>query len=125
MTIRTAAATGVATGVAAFVAALEAFGAEPAVESALVTYTVTPVTGALAGRAVRTGVSLDEVSPWPAAPPHWIHLPADVKFAATNAGGSPRQGWISHSRDIPAWGVAPAPAAAWLAHVRGVLGEAG
>jgi len=112
------------TGVDAFVAALEELGAEPAVESALVTYTVTPVTGALAGQTVRTGVSVDEVAPWPTAPPHWIHLPADVAFAATNAGGSPRDGWTSHSRDIPAWGTARVPAAAWLAHVRGVVGEA-
>lgn len=109
-------------GVAAFVAALEQFGAEPVVESALVTYIVTPVAGALAGRAVRTGVGVDEVAPWPTAPPHWIHLPADVAFAATNAGGSPKDGWRAHSRDIPAWGTAQLPVAAWLAHVRGVLG---
>jgi hypothetical protein len=51
-----------ATGVAAFVAALEEFGAEPVVMSALVIYTVTPVAGALAGRAVGTGVSVDEVA---------------------------------------------------------------
>jgi hypothetical protein len=112
------------TGVAIFVAALEELGAEPVVESTLVTYTVTPVTGVLAGCAVRTGVSLDEVTPWPITPPHWIHLPADVAFKATNAGGSPIGGWSSHSRDIPAWGTAQVPAAAWLAHVRGVLGGA-
>lgn len=112
------------TGLEAFVAALGEFGAQPAVESALVTYTVTPVTGALAGRALRTGVSVDEVAPWPTAPPHWIHLPAGITFATTNAGGSPKIGWVSHSRDIPAWGTAQVPAAAWLAHVRGVLGGA-
>lgn len=112
------------TGVEAFVAALEAFGAEPVIESALVTYAVTPVSGAMAGRVVRTGVNLDEVAPWPTAPPHWIHLPASLAFALTNAGGSPKDGWVSHSRDIPAWGTAQLPAAAWLAHVRGVLGSA-
>jgi len=111
-------------GVEAFVAALEEFGAEPVVESALVIYTIIPVTGALVGRAVRTGVSVDEVAPWPTAPPHWIHLPSDVAFAATNAGGSPMDGWASHSRDILAWGTAQVPVAAWLAHVRGVLGGA-
>ncbi|WP_200215490.1 hypothetical protein [Micromonospora coerulea] len=113
-----------ATGVQAFVAALEEFGAEPVVIATLVTYTVTPVTGALAGRPVRTGVSVDEVAPWPTTPPHWIHLPADVTLAATNAGGSPMAGWVAHSRDIPAWGTAQVPVAAWLAHVRGVLGGA-
>jgi hypothetical protein len=109
------------TGVEAFLAALEEFGAQPGLESGLVTYTVTPVTGALAGRAIRTGVTQDEVAPWPAAPPHWIHLPAEVTFRATNVGGSPMPGWASHSRDIVAWGKAVVPAAAWLAHVRGVL----
>jgi hypothetical protein len=113
-----------ATGVEAFVAALQEFGAEPIVESDLVTYTVTPASGAFAGRSVRTGVSMEEVAPWPVAPPHWIHLPADVAFEATNAGRSPVNGWASHSRDIPAWGTAQLPLAAWLAHVRGVLGDA-
>jgi hypothetical protein len=113
-----------ATGVEAFAAALEEVGAGPVVVSTLVTYTVTPVTGALAGCPVRTGVSVDEVAPWPAAPPHWIHLPAEVKFASTNVGGSPMSGWVSHSRDIKGWGTARVPVAAWLAHVRGVLGGA-
>lgn len=118
------ATTAPATGLDAFVAALTEFGADPAVESGLVIYTVTPVAGALAGRAVRTGVSLDEVAPWPTTPPHWIHLPADVTFAATNARASHRSGWTSHSRDITAWGAARVPVAAWLAHVRGVVGGA-
>lgn len=113
-----------ASGVRGFVAALEEFGAEPAVESTLVTYTVVPVAGVLAGNAVRTGVSVDDAAPWPTTPPHWIHLPADVAFAATNAGGSPMVGWASHSRDVRAWGTAQIPVAAWLAHVRGVLGGA-
>jgi hypothetical protein len=112
------------TGVDAFVAALDSYGAEPEVTSDLVTYTVTPVTGALAGRPVRTGVILGEVAPWPTAPPHWIHVPNHVAFAQTNRGLSPMPGWASHSRDIKAWGTAATPVAAWLAHVRGVLGGA-
>lgn len=112
------------TGLDGFMAVLDQFGTQPLVESTLVTYNVTPVTGALAGRAVRTGVLVDEVAPWPAAPPHWIHLPGDIAFATTNAGGSPKEGWRSHSRDIPAWGTATVPTAAWLAHVRGVLAGA-
>jgi hypothetical protein len=112
------------TGLEAFVAALKEYGTDPQVQSALVTYTVTPVAGVLAGQAVRTGVNVEEVAPWPAAPPHWIHLPAEVALAATNAGESPMHGWRAHSRDIPAWGTAHVPVAAWLAHVRGVLGGA-
>lgn len=113
-----------ATGVEAFVAALDVAGADPVVEAGLVVYSVTPPTGALAGQLIRTGVVLDEVRPWPAAPPHWIHLPNEVRFASTNVGASPRPGWVAHSRDIKAWGTARSPAAAWLAHVRGVLAGA-
>jgi hypothetical protein len=112
------------TGVEAFTAALDAFDVGPVVESGLVLYTVMPVSGALAGKAVPTGVLLDEVAPWPTTPPHWIHLPAEITFSATNMSGSPRPGWRSHSREIKGWGTAPSPAAAWLAHVRGVLGGA-
>lgn len=112
------------TGLEGFVAALTDYEAAPLVQGALVTYTVIPVVGALAGRAVRTGVVAAEVAPWPVAPPHWIHLPSDVTFAATNAGESPMAGWRAHSRDIPGWGAARSPIAAWLAHVRGVLGGA-
>jgi hypothetical protein len=112
------------TGVEAFVAALDATGSDPVMESGLVTYSVTPVTGTLAGQAVRTGVVLQEVGPWPAVPPHWIHLPAEVRFVASNIGGSPHPGWVSHSRDVKAWGSARSPVGAWLAHVRGVLGGA-
>jgi hypothetical protein len=112
------------TGVGAFLAALESYGAEPEIISGLVTYTVTPVTGAFAGQPLRTGVVIEEVTPWPTAPPHWIHLPDHVSFAQTNKGESPMSGWASHSRDIKAWGTAAIPVAAWLAHVRGVLGGA-
>lgn len=112
------------TGVEGFVAALNAFDAGAIVESGLVLYTVMPVSGALAGTAMRTGVLLDEVAPWPTAPPHWIHLPEDITFSATNISGSPKAGWRSHSREIKGWGTALSLAAAWLAHVRGVLGGA-
>lgn len=114
----------VTTGLDGFVAALRSLGADPQVQSDVVTYTVTPISGALAGHAVRTGVGVEEVAPWPAAPPHWLHFPADVTFASTNSRDSSLPVWRAHSRDIGAWGVAPVPAAAWLAHVRGVLGGA-
>ena len=113
-----------APGVAGFLAALDEVGADPCTETGLVIYTVVPLAGALAHRPVRTGVAEGEVAPWPLAPPHWIHLPTEVRFTATNEGDSPRSGWSSHSRDAPAWGLAPRPVAAWLAHVRGVLAEA-
>ncbi|WP_410676987.1 hypothetical protein [Amycolatopsis sp. cmx-4-68] len=111
-------------GLEGFIAALRDHAADPETDSGLVVYTVVPVVGALAGQAVRTGVGVDEVAPWPVTPPHWIHLAVGVAFSATNVGGSPKAGWRAHSRDIKGWGVAAAPAAAWLAHVRGVLGGA-
>lgn len=114
----------VTTGVEGFVGALEQFGCSPVVECGLVVYTVVPVSGGCANREVRTGVKVDEVAPWPVAPPHWIHLSAEVEFVSTNASESPRAGWRSHSRDVPTWGSAQMPIAAWLAHVRGVLGGA-
>ena len=77
------------TGLDGFLAALEGFGVDPIVESGLVMYSVTPVTGGLAGQIVRTGVTLDEDTPWRSAPAHWIHLPSTVASASTNAGGSP------------------------------------
>lgn len=110
------------TGVEGFVAALEAFDVGPTVEEGLVLYTIVPVSGAYASQPVRTGVLVDEAAPWPTTPPHWIHLSEKITFSATNMSGSPKVSWRSHSREIKAWGVASSPAAAWLAHVRGVLG---
>lgn len=112
------------TGVDGFIAALRDYEADPVAESGLVVYTVVPVAGALVGQAVRTGVRVGEVEPWPTLPPHWIHLPKEVTFAATNAGDSPMPGWRAHSREIKGWGTVASPAGAWLAHVRGVLGGA-
>ncbi|WP_280395639.1 hypothetical protein [Nocardia brasiliensis] len=111
-------------GIDAFLASLNDFGADPEVEAALVIYTVVPVTGVLGGAAVRSGVGVEEVAPWPAAPPHWIHLSADITLRTSNIGGSPKPGWVAHSRDIQNWGAAAVPIGAWLAHVRGVLGTA-
>ena len=33
-------------------------------------------------------------------------------------------GWLGHSRQIVGWGDDPDPIAGWVAHVRGVIGEA-
>jgi hypothetical protein len=117
-------ATAPQTGVEGFIAQLDRCQIHPVVESNLVTYLVTPVAGALAGQSTRTGVCVDELAPWPVAPPHWIHLPSDISFAATNVAPSPLGGWAAHSRDISGWGLAASPIDAWLSHVRGVLEDA-
>ena len=110
-------------GVQGFIDALTELGLDPEVEAELVIYRITPVDGAHAGIAVETGVSTDELAPWPQAPPHWVHLPACVGFHKTNSEASTKPGWLKHSRDIVGWGDAPL-GVCWASHVRGVLGEA-
>lgn len=108
-------------GVEGFIAGMERCGAAPRLEACVVTFDVVPVGGSRAGMLLRSGAGVDEVGPWPTLPPHWVHLPAEVVLAPTNAAVSELEGWTKHSRDIPAWGNAAEPAQAWLAHVRSVL----
>ena len=98
-------------------------GLNPRVEAGLVIYWIIPVEGAHAGVAVETGVSTDELTPWPQVPPHWVHLPADITFSGTNSQASPKQRWLMHSRQLIGWGNEP-PGRCWAGHVRSVLGEA-
>jgi hypothetical protein len=111
------------TGVDGFMAGLRRCGLEPTVEAGVVTFNVQPLTGAHAATSVTTGVGTDELSGWPAIPPHWVHLPSSITFARSNTQPSPLSGWLKHSRQIPRWGDAAEPAQAWIAHVRAVLGE--
>lgn len=110
-------------GVQAFMDDMTQNGFEPREEAGLIVYRVTPVDGAHSGTAVETGVSTDELTPWPQAPPHWIHLPGDIGFSSTNSDTSSKQGWLKHSRQLDGWGDAP-PAICWVGHVRAALGEA-
>lgn len=112
------------TGLEGFIAGLRRWGLEPVVEAGVVTFPVEPICGSRAGRLVDTGVSVEELSTWPAVPPHWIHFPSDVGFPRSNTQSSSKPGWTKHSRQINAWGNAAEPAQAWLAHARTVAGEA-
>ena len=107
----------------AFVDDMARLGLAPAEESGLVICHLAPVGGARAGSVVEVGVAIEEVANWPQAPPHWIHLPADIKFARTNSEPSPKPGWRKHSRNSAGWGDAPA-AVCWAAHLQAVLDEA-
>lgn len=107
--------------VSQFVAGLDALAAAPGRRGPLVIYQVDVLAGRHVGQAIETAVEVAELANWPVAPPHWIHLPATVTFAHTNAQPSPITGWLRHSRQITGWGIDPNPAQAWLAHVRGVL----
>jgi hypothetical protein len=107
-----------------FIDELTEIGLDPRLEAGLVIYTVECVEGARGGDSLDTGVAIDELRQWPQAPPHWIHLPADVGFARTNSRPSPKSGWLMHSRQITGWGRDSHPALGWASHVRAVLGQA-
>jgi hypothetical protein len=110
-------------GVEGFIAGLRRCGQEPTLDAGVVTFTIEPLTGARAGTPTTTGVGTDELTGWPAIPPHWVHVPADVTFAHSNTQASSIAGWLKHSRQIAGWGNAAEPAQAWISHVRTVLGE--
>lgn len=113
-----------ARGVEGFVKGLESLGFAPEQQGRLLVYTIQPMDGALAGCDVATGVDTEELTSWPVTPPHWVHLPETIPLAATNWKRSPLAGWIQHSRKTPNWGTSDDPARDWVAHVRGVVGEA-
>jgi hypothetical protein len=110
-------------GIQGFIDDLTRLGFNPTVDAGLVIYRIAPVEGAHAGVQVETGVSADELAPWPQAPPHWVHLPASIGFPETNIKASTKPDWLKHSRDIIGWGDAP-PEIWWTSHIRAVLGEA-
>jgi hypothetical protein len=112
------------TGLDGFLSSLRRCGMEGVVEAGVVAFAVEPLGGVRAGTAVPTGVGVDELSTWPAVPPHWAHFPNDVRFPASNTQPSSRAGWTKHSRNIPRWGNAAEPGQAWLAHARAIAGEA-
>jgi hypothetical protein len=107
-----------------FTAGLSRLGANPERRGGLVVYQVESVAGHLPGEVIQTGVEIAELAGWPLAPPHWVHLPADLTFAHTNSQPSEQCGWVRHSRQIAGWGTDSDAAQGWLAHVRGVIGEA-
>jgi hypothetical protein len=111
-------------GLDGFVAALRRYGLEPLIEADVVTFEIEPINGAHAGRPLATGVSVEELVSWPAVPPHWVHFPCEVTFSHSNTQPSSRAGLTKHSRQISRWGNAAEPVHAWLAHARGVAGEA-
>jgi len=113
-----------AEGIEGFVEGLRLCGAQPHVEGAHVMYLVEPVEGSCAGGVVETAVAANELERWPIVPPHWVHLPASVRFPSTNSQASALSGWVQHSRQIASWGRDAVPAQGWLAHVRSVVGEA-
>ena len=111
-------------GLNGFIAGLRRCGLEPVVEADVVTFQIEPIYGTRMGQILATGVAVDELATWPAVPPHWIHFPSEVTFPHSNTQPSTRPGYTKHSRQICGWGNAAEPAQAWIAHARGVAGEA-
>lgn len=112
-------------GMDGFEADLARIGADPVVEHQMVTFTVTPMSGARAGVEVRSGVAIGELQGWPVIPPHWVHLPAEVTVGRTNTNPSTFPEWLAHSRETSTgWGSTGRHINEWMAHVRGVLAEA-
>lgn len=112
------------TGVEGFLAGLTACGVSGETNDGLVVFELEAIDGAHRGSPIDTAVEVEELSFWPAVPPHWIHIPAAVQFARTNSQPSRRAGFLRHSRQIRDWGRDADAAQAWLSHHRGVLGEA-
>ena len=110
-------------GVQGFVNRMAELDCEPYAEGELVICLVTPVGGAHDGCPVKTGVGVDELASWPMVPPHFIHLPDNIRFPRPHHSLSPKPGWLMHSRGIPGWGKA-APGVDWVSHVRAVICEA-
>lgn len=113
-----------AAGAEGFIAGLRECGLNPVVEGEVVRFATKPIMGGLAEAMVDCGVTVEDLGSWPVVPPHWLHLPSEVRFPRTNSQGSPIAGWLRHSRPPAGWGNDASPAAAYLAHVRGILGEA-
>jgi hypothetical protein len=111
-------------GVDGLIAGLRECGVDASTRDGVVVFAVAAVDGAFAGQSVDVGVSVNELGAWPAIPPHWVHLPADVHFARSNTEASEVPGWLKHSRGTAAWGDAVHPAQAYVAHLRAVIGEA-
>ena len=105
-----------------FISDMTSAGVRARADGPRILYEVTPVNGALAGKAVTTGVSISEVQSWPAVPPHWVHLPETVRFEQTNSDNTDcAPGYVRHSRDYSYTDTSVPPARAWLSHVRGFL----
>lgn len=111
-------------GVVGFIADLADCGIDAVVDGPVVRYCLVPIEGALAGTAVTTAVGVAELASWPAAAPHWVHLPPGIAFAHTYTQAQDSlPGWLCHSRNIGTWTAEGHPGQKWLAHVRSVLGQ--
>ncbi|GGJ36237.1 hypothetical protein [Paenarthrobacter histidinolovorans] len=105
-----------------FINDMTAVGASARADGPRILYDVVAVGGDLSGQTVTTGVSVSELQSWPMVPPHWIHLPESIAFAATNVDEVDcPPGWKRHSREYTHNDMSVPPALSWLRHVRGFI----
>ncbi|SDZ26665.1 hypothetical protein [Herbiconiux ginsengi] len=111
--------------VQAFINDLASQGVEAHLQGPAVIYSIPAVSGGLVNQKVPTGVSVNELTGWPAVPPHWVHFPTTIIFEQANTDTADcLDGWQRHSRDIGTWSTNRPPILNWLAHVRGIVAGA-
>lgn len=116
---------GPAVGVDGFIRSLVDCGVIAERDGVVVRFPVEAIGGARAGQLVPAAVSVSELAPWPAVPPHWIHLPDEVLIVPTNTDRNEcLPGWQRHSRDLQNWAADAHPGQAFVAHVRSILAHA-
>ncbi|MHB1008437.1 MAG: hypothetical protein ACYC1E_04150 [Propionibacteriaceae bacterium] len=112
-------------GVEGFISSLRECGIVAEREGAVVRFPVEAVGGARSGQLVPTAVSMNELTPWPTVPPHWVHFPAEITIVPTNTNEDEcLPGWQRHSRDLQGWATEDHPGQAFVAHVRSILTRA-
>ena len=117
--------TAASAGIDGYIDSMRALGSNAERTGDVVRVPVEAVGGARHAQTIQVGVGCEELVSWPATPPHWIHLPADITFHRTNINtDATLAGYARHSRQVANWGDAAEPARAWLAQLRSVLAEA-
>jgi len=112
-------------GVDGFISSLVQCGVIAEREGDVVRFPVEAFGGARAGQMVPTAVSVNELTPWPAVPPHWIHLPDEITIVPTNSDRNEcLPGWQRHSRDLQGWDTEAHRGQAFVAHIRSMLAHA-
>jgi hypothetical protein len=112
-------------GVDGFISSLGECGVIAERDGGVVRFPVEAVGGANTGQIVSAAVSVNELTPWPAVPPHWVHLPDEITIVPTNSDRNEcLPGWQRHSRDLQGWDRETHPGQAFVAHVRSIVAHA-
>lgn len=108
------------TGIDRFIAGVTALGLKCELRGALVIVTIDDV--APPGREGEHVVAADPPPNFPAAAPHWLHLPRELTLP--EGGPQPSElgsEWLKWSRPHPRWRGGGNPARDWVSHARSLL----